>query len=82
MKYLRLTVPSQITYTLNVLNRRAGAVFPDRQVIDVPLYDNDQIAAAHRLEQEFLSRNVRAELRDSPNAIDVYAAEVIERPCL
>lgn len=79
MKYLRLTVPSQITYTLNVLSRRVGAVFPDRQVVDVPLYDNDQIVAAHRLEQEFLSRNVRAELRDSPNAVDVYSAEVIER---
>jgi hypothetical protein len=79
MKYLRLTVPSQITYTLNVLSRRAGAVFPDRQVIDVPLYDNDQIAAARRLEQEFLSCDVRGELRNSPNAVDVYAAEVIER---
>lgn len=78
MKLLRLTVPSQLTYVLNVLSRRSGVVFPDRQVVDVPLYDHEQVRAAELLSQQFLTSDVRTELANGPDAIRVYHAEVVE----
>lgn len=78
MQVMRLTVPSQIRYTLDVLSRRQRTVFPDRQLIDVPLYDDAQLNAARELERDFHVHNVRGELRDSLNAIDVYDVRVVE----
>ena len=80
MRVLRLIVPSQIRYTLNVLSQYAGVQLPDRQVIDVPLYDGPQIQAAERLAAEFNDGSGRLHdaLRNGANAIVVYHACVVE----
>jgi len=80
MKVLRLVVPSQITYTLNVLSQVAGVAFPNRQVVDVPLRDPDEYEAARKLAGWFNNQDGRTQLRNCPSAVDVFAVDIVDLP--
>ena len=79
-KCLRLVVPSQITYTLNVLSSCCGVTFPDKQVVDVPLETREQVDNARKLAQWFVENDGRTVLRNCPSAVDVYSIEMIDLP--
>jgi len=79
-KAMRLVVPSQIAYTLNVLSSCCGVAFPDRQVVDVPQETPEQVENARKLSRWFNEQDGRAQLRNCPSAIDVYSIELIDLP--
>ena len=80
MKVLRLIVPSEIGYSLNVLSGVAGVTFADRRVVDIPLDGPEQYEGARRLAHWFRECDGRNQLRNSPSAIDVFAIDVIDLP--
>ena len=80
MKCMRLIVPSQIGYTLGVLSSVARTTFPDRQVVDVPLQNAEQVESARKLAEWFAHEDGRSQLRNCPSAVDVYSVEVIDLP--
>lgn len=80
MKAMRLVVPSTAQYAIQHLGNAAGVQFDDRQVVDVPLRTEQQIAGARYLEHMFLHEGMSGALRNGPNAVAVYSVAVVDLP--
>lgn len=78
MLAMRLVVQSVHGYVIQQLSNHAGVNFDDREVIDVPLKNNEQVQAARELEAEFKEDGLSGKLRNGPNAITVISCEVVK----
>lgn len=78
MKVLRLEVPSFCSYALRVLSDESGVVFEDRQIVDIPIRSDEQLDAARRIQEGFVSGNLATKLRNGKNAVCVYAGHVVD----
>lgn len=79
-KALRIVVPSTAQYAIQHLGIAAGVQFDDRQIVDVPLRTEEQIAGARYLEHMFLHEGMSSALRNGPNAVTVYSVKIVDLP--
>jgi len=77
MHVLRLVVPSNHTYLIKQIGDAVGFQFDDRQVVDVPLRTPEQKNAADAFCKD-MADGLGTKLRNGPNAVIVYSAEVVE----
>lgn len=78
MKVMRIVVPSTASYAIQHLSREAGVEIDDRQVVDVPLRTDEQVAAVKELQNRFQFEGLSRELRNGPNAVTVYSCDIID----
>lgn len=78
MEVMRLIVPSVCGYAIRQLSAHIGTEFDDRQVVDVPLKTEQQVRAARALESQFVIDGLSSELRNGPNAVQIFSCSVVE----